>query len=123
MIYQIKVLQSIYIHINISKAFLKTFPQIRANFVEKLYGSPAKPGFIECLDNCLRENNIPNIQECYLVVDFNVILLSEKEILWKKQYSDYCSQTEPLFKNYVDLCFFNSLHQIIGKATRTNEAY
>lgn len=35
-----------------------------------------KPEFIEYLNNLLKENNTSNTQECYLIGDFNVNLLS-----------------------------------------------
>ena len=40
-----------------------------------LYRPPVKPGFIEHPDNSLKASNIFNIQECYLMGDFNIILL------------------------------------------------
>ena len=42
-------------------------------------------------------------------------------MLLKKQYSDFYSQAPPLVKNYIDLCFSHSLHQLIMEPTRTTE--
>ena len=39
----------------------------------------------------------------------------------KKQYSDSYSQAPPIVKNYIDLCFSHSLHQLIMEPTRTTE--
>ena len=46
-----------------------------------LYWPPDKPRFIEYLDNSLNESNISNIQEYYLMGEFNVNLLSGNEML------------------------------------------
>ena len=42
-------------------------------------------------------------------------------MLLKKQYSDTYSQAPPIVKNYIDLCFSHSLHQLIVEPTRTTE--
>ena len=39
----------------------------------------------------------------------------------EKQYSDSYSQASPIAKNYIDLCFFDSLHQLFREPTRTTE--
>ena len=86
-----------------------------------LYRPPDKPDFIEHLNNSLKESNISNNQECYLIGDLNVNLLSGNKMLLKKQYSDSYSQAPPIVNNYTELCFSHSLHQLIMKPTRTTE--
>ena len=49
-----------------------------------LYRPPDKRGFTEYLDNSLRENNISNILECYLIGYSTVILLSGDKMLLEK---------------------------------------
>ena len=48
---------------------------------------------IEHFNNYLKEGNISNTQERYLIGEFNVNMLNGNKILLKKQYSDSCSQT------------------------------
>ena len=86
-----------------------------------LYRPPGKPDFIDHLNNSLKESNISNTQECYLIGDFNINLLSGNKMTLKKQYSDAYSQTPPIVKNYIDLCLSHSLHQLIWEPTRTTE--
>ena len=57
---------------------------------------PDKPGLIEHLDNSLKESNISFIQECQLIGDFNVDLLSGYKMLLEKQHYDSYSQAPPL---------------------------
>ena len=58
-----------------------------------LYRPPDKPDYIEHLNNSLKESNISNTQECYLIGDFNVNLFIEwKQNALGKQYSDSYSQ-------------------------------
>ena len=45
-----------------------------------LYGPPEKPGFIEYLGNFLKESNISNFQDHYLMDKFNITLLSRIKI-------------------------------------------
>ena len=79
---------------------IKTFlPKSRPILVGVLYWPPDKPEFIECLNNYLREINISNIQECYLIGDLNVNLLRENKILLKTQYSDSLNQAFSILKN------------------------
>ena len=42
-------------------------PKSRPILVGDIYWPPEKPRFIEYLNNSLREINISNIQECYLI--------------------------------------------------------
>ena len=49
-----------------------------------LYRPPDEPDFIEHRKNYLKESNISNTQECYLIGDFNVDLLSGNKMLLKK---------------------------------------
>ena len=63
-----------------------------------------KPEFIEYLNNLVKENNTSNTQECYLIGDFNVNLLSGNPYTVKK---------------YLDLCFSHSIHKLIMEPTRT----
>ena len=86
-----------------------------------LYRPPDRPDFIEHLNNSLKESNISNSHECYLICDFNVNLLSGNKMLVKKQYSDSYSQAPPIVKNCIDLCFSHSLHQLIMEPTRITE--
>ena len=64
------------------------FPKSKPILVDVLYRPPDKPRFIEYLDNSLKESNISNIQECYLMDDFNVNLFSGSKMLLDKQYYD-----------------------------------
>ena len=43
-------------------------------------------GLIEHLDNSLKESDISNIQECYLMGNFNVNFLRGNKILLENQY-------------------------------------
>ena len=49
--------------------------------VSMLYRPPGKSGFTEYLDNSLKESNNSYIQECYLMGDFNINLLSRNKML------------------------------------------
>ena len=86
-----------------------------------LYRPPDKPRILEYSDNSLKESNVSNTQEYYLMGDFNVNLLSENKMLLDKQYYDFYSQIQPLVKNYMDLCFSHSLLQLIAERARTTE--
>ena len=86
-----------------------------------LYRPPDKLDFIKHLNNSLKESNISNTQEYYLIGDFNVNLLNGNKMLLKKHYCDYYSQTSPIVKNYIDHCFSYSLHQLIMESTRTTK--
>ena len=88
---------------HIKNIFINIFlPKSRPNLIGVLYQPPGKPDSIEHLHNSLKESNIPNIQECYLIGDFNVNLLSGNKMLFKKQYSDAYSQTPPITKKDLD---------------------
>ena len=105
---------------NIESIFIDIFlPKSKPILVGVLYQPSDKPDFIEHLNNSLKESNISNTQECYLISDFNVNLLSGNDMILKKQYSDSYSQAPPIVKNYIDLCFSRSLHQLIKEPTRT----
>ena len=86
-----------------------------------LYRASDEPDFIEHLNNPWKESNISNTQECYLIDDFNVNLLSGNKMISEKQYSDSYSQAPPIFKNHIDLCFSHSLYQLPREPTRTTE--
>ena len=105
---------------NIESIFIDIFlPKSKPILVGVLYRPSDKPDFIEHLNNSLKESNISNTQECYLISDFNVNLLSGNDMILEKQYSDSYSQAPPIVKNYIDLCFSRSLHQLIKEPTRT----
>ena len=106
--------------LNIESIFIHIFlPISKPILVGVLYRPPGKPKFIEYLDNSLKESDISNIQERYLMSHFNVNLLSGNKMLLVKKYYDSYSQASPLVKKYMDLCFSHSLHQLIAKSTRT----
>ena len=86
-----------------------------------LYRPPEKPDFIEHLNNSVKESNISHIQECYLIGNFNVNLLSENKMLMEEQYSASYSQVSLIVKKYNHLCFPRSLHQLIMKPTKITE--
>ena len=71
-------------------------PKSKQILVGVLYRPPDEADFIEHLNKSLKESNISNIQECYLIGDFNVNLLSGNKMLLKKQYSDSYSQAPPI---------------------------
>ena len=56
-------------------------PKSKPILVGVLYRPPDKPDFIEHLNNSLKESNISNTQESYLIGDFNINLLSGKKML------------------------------------------
>ena len=56
-----------------------------------------------------------------MLSDFNVNLLSRNKMLLDKQYYDSYSQTPPLVKKYMDICFSHSLHKLIAEPTRTTK--
>ena len=106
---------------NIETIFIDiSLPKSKPILVGVLHRPPEKPDFIEHLNNSLKESNISNNQECYLIGDFNANLLSGNKMILEKQYSDSYSQA-PIVKNYVDICFAHSLHQLIREQTRTTE--
>ena len=77
-----------------------------------------KSRFIEYLDNSLlKEGNISNIQECYLMDDFNVNLLSRIKMLLDKYCYDSYSQALSLVKNQWSSGYFPSIHQLIAEPT------
>ena len=43
----------------------------------------------------------------------------ETKCSWKIKYSDSYSQASTIVKNYIDLCFSHSLHQLIMEPTKT----
>ena len=66
---------------------------------------PNKPNFIEHLNNSLSESNTSITQECYLIGDFDVNLLSGNKMLLKKQYFDSSNKASPIVKIYKSLLF------------------
>ena len=53
---------------NIENIFIDIFfPRSKPTLVGVLYRPPEKPDFKEHLNNFLKENNISNFQECYLI--------------------------------------------------------
>ena len=80
-----------------------------------------KPGFIEYLQNSLKESNIFNIQKYCLKGDFNINLLRGSSMLLDNKYYHSFSQVLPLDKNDMDLCFSHSLHQFTAEPTRTTK--
>ena len=67
---------------NIESIFIDIFlPKSKPILVGVLYRPPEKPDFIKHLNNSLKESNISNTQECYLIGDFNVNLLSGNKML------------------------------------------
>ena len=82
---------------NHKKIYLKTFfwPKSKPVSVGVLYWPPGKPEFIEYLDNSLQDINISNIQQCYLIGDDNVNLLSGNQMLLEKQHYHSYSQAPP----------------------------
>ena len=86
------------------------FAQIKASF-----------GMLVIMEKKAKGCNISNIQDCYLMGDFNIDLLSRNEILLdRKHYGSYC-QAPPLVKKYMDLCFSHFLHQLTPEPTRTTK--
>ena len=63
--------------------------QSKPVLVGVLYWPSEKPKFLEYPVSTKKESNISNIQECYLIDDFNTNLLSENKILLDKQYHDF----------------------------------
>ena len=63
-------------------------PKSHPILVGVLYRPLDKLDFIENFNNNLKESNISDTQECYLVGDFNVNLLSVNKMLLEKQQSD-----------------------------------
>ena len=71
--------------LNIESIFIHIFLAIsKPILVGVLYRPPGKRRFIEYLDNSLKESDISNIQEPYLVSHFNVNLLSGNKMLLVK---------------------------------------
>ena len=106
---------------NIESIFIDIFlPKSKPILVGVLYRPPDKLDFIEHLNNSLKESNISNTQECYLIGDFIVSPLSGNKMLLK-QYSDSYTQAPPIVKKYIDLCFSHSLDQLSMEPTRTTE--
>ena len=74
---------------NTENFFIDIFlPKSKPISVGVLYRPSYKPDFIEHLNNYLKESKISNTQECYLICDFNVNLLSGNKMILEKQYSD-----------------------------------
>ena len=81
---------------NVGNIFIDiSWPKSNLILIGVLYRSPYKLEFIEHLYNSLRESNISNIQEFYLMGDFNIILLKENKMLLDKQYFDSHDQAPP----------------------------
>ena len=91
---------------NIESIFIDIFlPKSKPISVGVLHRLSDKPRLTEYLDYSLKESNISNIQECYLIGDFNINLLSGNKMLLDKQYNNSYSQAPPLIKKYMDLSF------------------
>ena len=74
---------------NIESIFMDVFlPKSHPILVGVLYRPLDKLDFIENFNNNLKESNISDTQECYLVGDFNVNLLSVNKMLLEKQHFD-----------------------------------
>ena len=83
----------------ITKVFvvtLKVFLYYFFSFPKVNLTITGKPAFAEYVANSFKESNNFNVQECYLIGDFNVNLLSWKKLLLKKPCSDSYSQVPPL---------------------------
>ena len=63
-------------------------PESKLFLLDVLHRPPEKSGFIKYFDNSLKESNIFNIQECYLIGAFNINLLNGDKMLYDKQYHD-----------------------------------
>ena len=74
-------------------------------FVALLHQPQNKPKFIEHLVNYLKENNICNIQKCYLTADFTVNLLSGKKMLLKKSVLTPTPMLYPQLKDILTCAF------------------
>ena len=74
-------------------------PKSKSILVALLHSLPNKLGFIEHLDNSLKENNICDIQECYLTVDFIMNLLSRNKMLLKKNILTPTDMLQPQLKS------------------------
>lgn len=59
-------------------------PKLRPILIGMLYWLSEKPEFIEDLSNSLKEHNISNTQECYLIGHLNVNMLSGSKMLVKE---------------------------------------
>ena len=107
---------------NIESILIDIFlPKSKPILLGVLYRTPDKSDFIEHLNNSLKESNTCNTRECFLIGDFNVNLMSGNKLVLEKQYSDPYSQASLISKNYKDLCFSHSLHQLIREPTWTTE--
>ena len=107
---------------NTESIFINIFlPKLKPILVGVLYQPLNKPRFVDSLDNSLKESNISNIEERYLMDDFKVNLLSRNKILLDKQYYDSYRQAPPLIKKYMDISFSHSIHQLTAEPTRTTE--
>ena len=53
--------------------------------------------------------------------DFNINLLSGSSLMLDNKHYDSFSQAPTLDKQYMDLCFSHSLHQLAAEPTRTAE--
>ena len=105
---------------NTESIFVDIFlPKSKPILVGILYRPPDKPEFLDYFNECLIQSNITNIQECYFMGDFNINLLYEDKMILEKQCSVTYNQIQPMTKKYLDLCFLNSLSQLILQPTRT----
>ena len=86
---------------------LKAFFLLKSKpiFVALLHQPQNKPKFIEHLVNYLKENNICNIQKCYLTADFTVNLLSGKKMLLKKSVLTPTPMLYPQLKDILTCAF------------------
>ena len=108
---------------NIDSIFIDIFlSKSKTTLVGMLCQPLDKSRFIEYLDNSLlKEGNISNIQQCYLMDDFNVNLLSRIKMLLDKYCYDSYSQALSLVKNQWSSGYFPSIHQLIAEPTWTTK--
>ena len=67
---------------------------------------------MEYLDNSLKESDISNVQECYLVSDLNVNLLNRNKILVKK-YLTLTARLNRLQQRLIAHTIANSSENVI----------
>ena len=83
-----------------------------------LYQPPDKPDFIGHLYNSLKEVTFLILG---MLPNRGFYLMSGNKMLFKKHHSDPFSHASPIVKNYINLCFSHSFHQLIMEPKRITE--
>ena len=84
-----------------------------------LYRPIYKYDFVNCLKRIFSDTNAIETQECYLLGDININLHPNDKKIFRNESTNTINKKIPhLTRRYLELCFSNSLKQIITRPTR-----